>query len=206
MLSSAILMAHQAHKNQVRKGSSTPYIVHPVEVAIILAQNGVSEEVIIAGLLHDTLEDTGISVQDIREMFDNSEEKAEKVLALVKSATEPEKLTKDSKKDAGTQYDKKTWKKRKKHTIEFLKGASKEAKLIACADKLSNSRSMLRDIEQYQRRGERESLLWDRFNAPYECQKWYYENIVKSLADISDDPVYREFKDNVSRLFGDEAG
>ncbi len=180
LINKALAMAAKAHEGQHRKKSHTPYIVHPFEVAMILKENGASEDMIIAGLLHDTLEDTDITEDDIKKEFGN------KVLELVLGASE--KLE---------NRDNTPWDIRKSHTIEYSKQAPEKIKLIICADKYSNIKSMIKD---YYEIGDK---LWDKFNAPYERQRWYYKNLVKSLRDLKDYKVYKDFKQAVYFLFKD---
>lgn len=194
MIQKAIITAMDAHKEQLRKGTKTPYIVHPMEVAFILSQNGVSEDIIIAGLLHDTLEDTQVTEEKILQDFGSH------ILELVTGASEPEKLIDKgiilNKNTINDIDDKETWEVRKQHTIDYLRQAPLEIKLVSCADKLSNIRSMVRD---YQTEGEK---LWDRFNANRDQQKWYYQELVKSLDDLNDYYMYQEFREKVTELFG----
>ena len=91
-----------------------------------------------------------------------------------------------------------TWEERKQHTIDYLKTASKEVKMIACADKLSNMRSIFKDYRDIGNK------VWDRFNAGYDKQKWYYINLVKSLKTLSLEEyrMYYEFRDKVGAIFG----
>lgn len=181
MLQYAIQVALEAHKGQKRKGTSIPYIVHPVEVGIILGQNGAEEEVIIAGILHDTVEDTDLTLEDIERMFGT------KIRDYVEGVSEPQKGT------PGV-----TWRDRKEHTIEYIKGAKLEVKLISCADKLSNIRSIYND---YINIGDG---LWDRFNAGYDEQKWYYINLTKSLSSLGrlNYDMYFELCDIIGKVFG----
>ena len=111
----AIIFASIKHQNQKRKGTNLPYIVHPMEVMQILTENGCSENVIVAGILHDTLEDTDTTPQEIEKEFGKD------ILAIVQSESEDKS---------------KTWKERKQHTIDCLKTDSLETKLVCCADKL----------------------------------------------------------------------
>lgn len=178
LINMAIEMAAKAHKEQLRKVSDIPYIVHPFEVALILQENGGDEEIITAGILHDTLEDTFLTKEDIKEKF------GERILELVIGASEELE-----------NRDARPWKERKTHTVESVKNASVKIKLITCADKLSNIRSMIRD---YNKSGDE---LWKKFNAPYREQKWYYENMVKSLVELDGYKMYEEFKESVKYLF-----
>lgn len=180
LINKAIEMAAKAHKEQNRKVTDTPYIVHPFEVALILQENGAGEEVIASGILHDTLEDTDLKKKDIKEVF------GDKILEFIIGASEELENRENT-----------PWHDRKLHTIEHLKNAPLEVKMISCADKLSNIRSM---IKGYNEMGDK---LWDRFNAPYEKQKWYYQSLIQSLTALDGFKMYKQFKEAVNYLFKD---
>ena len=179
----AIEVAVKAHQNQVRKGTKIPYITHPLAVGIILAKASCSDEVIIAGILHDTVEDTSITLDDICEKF------GEKVVLIVEGASEQDKTL--------------PWKDRKCHTIDYLKGASREVKFVTLADKLHNIRSINADYV------EADETFWERFNEGKEKQKWYYKGLVQALRDDSADKAYQtlhsQFAQEVSEVFGNES-
>lgn len=120
-----------------KKGTDTPYIVHPMEVMQILTAAGCGEDVIVAGILHDTVEDTDATLEEISALF------GENVARLVAHESEDKS---------------KTWRERKSATIEHLKNCSDEEAICTLADKLSNARSILAD---YGLVGEK---LWARFN------------------------------------------
>ena len=180
LIDRAIETAFRAHKNQVRKGTDIPYVTHPVAVGIMLARAGCGEEVIAAGILHDSMEDTGMSLGEIREEF------GERVASIVEGVSERDKSL--------------PWEVRKAHTIESLKTAPLEVRLVACADKLHNVRTIARD---YGKLGEQ---VWQRFNRGKEQQAWYYREIVKALCTGSDAvdsaPLFQELKKEVEKLFG----
>ena len=144
LIHEAIEFAAVKHRNQVRKGTNTPYIVHPMEVMYILAGNGCDETVIAAGLLHDTVEDAGATLKEIEEKF------GKEVADIVAAESEDKS---------------KIWQERKQTTIDRLPNESFEAQLVCCADKLANVRSMYYD---FQKIGEK---LWERFNAPKEKRR-----------------------------------
>lgn len=180
MLEKAITIATQAHEGQKRKGSGIPYIFHPLCVGAILAENGCSMDVIVAGILHDTIEDTFLTAEDIRDMF------GQEVMRLVTGASEGNRDV------PGV-----TWRDRKQHTVDFLKTqADLKIKQVTCADKLHNIRSFRKDV---QRIGER---LWDKFNAPYEEQRWYYQSLVDCFDGIHAYAMYKEFTKEVCDVFG----
>ena len=169
----AIIFAAKAHEGQRRKGTDIPYITHPFEVAQILMEAGCDETLIIAGLLHDTLEDTEVTAAEIEEQF------GPEVLALVDSDSEDKSLS---------------WEDRKKHTIEYLRDrASLEELLLACADKLANMRSIKAD---YMVLGDK---VWDRFHRGKEQQSWYYSSLIDVFDSLSDYEMYWE----ISNLYTD---
>ncbi|RAK05044.1 HD domain-containing protein [Halanaerobium saccharolyticum] len=179
LVAKAMEYAAKAHRGGYRKGGDVPYIVHPFEVAMILKENAFEDKIIAAGLLHDLLEDTEVTRIDLKEEFD------EEILELVLSASEelPGR-------------EERSWDLRKNHTIDYLqKEASFINKAICCADKLSNARSILRDLEK-----ESEGF-WQRFSAPKKKQQWYYESLVVSLKELEGLKMYGEFKEVVSEIF-----
>ena len=182
----AIIFAALKHEGQKRKGTEIPYIVHPMEVMQILTAIGCREGVVIAGILHDTLEDTDATPEEIKELFGAD------VLSIVQGESEDKS---------------KTWKERKAATIEHLKtSAGVESKIVCFADKLSNIRSMLRDKHEIG------SELWKRFNASRENIEWYYRGISEALKKI---PVngycdtiksrifFIEFEETINAVFSD---
>ncbi len=184
-ITKAIEFAIDKHGDDVRKGSTIPYYTHPIAVMNFLMMEKCSDEIVIAGVLHDTLEDTGDSYKEtydeIVELF------GIQVADLVKAESEPENLKKNS-------DEKESWKERKTHTIEHLKEASKDVKMICCADKLHNIISIKDDI----------SLgvdVWAKFNSSKENIKWYYESIVEVLQELSEVRIYKMLKVEVNNVF-----
>lgn len=130
MIFRAIKFVAEAHEGHYRKGTNIPYISHLTNVMKILCENGCSEEVIVAGILHDAVEDTPISLDVIKLKFGN------RVAELVAAASEKEKLETGDQEEAG-------WKERKQHTINSLqKTDSVDKLLVSCADKLDNTRAI----------------------------------------------------------------
>jgi (p)ppGpp synthase/HD superfamily hydrolase len=172
MIHKAIEFAAVAHLGHKRKGTEIPYIAHPFEVAQILTAAGAGEPVIIAGLLHDTLEDTDLTSEDILQNFGGA------VLKLVKSNSEDKSNS---------------WEVRKQHTLEYLKKhATYEEALLALADKLSNLRSIANDLE---------NDVWSRFNRGKEKQNWYYMGLRDSLQTLQDTEMYQEYCDLIEIVF-----
>ncbi|KXS50013.1 MAG: GTP pyrophosphokinase, (P)ppGpp synthetase I, partial [Halanaerobium sp. T82-1] len=179
LVARAMEYAAQYHRGGTRKGGDIPYIVHPFEVAMILKENSFEDKVVAAGLLHDLLEDTEVSKSDLKEEFGTE------ILELVISASEKLKGR-----------EKRSWQSRKEQTINYLsQEASFINKAIACADKLSNARSILRDLEKDPKD------FWQRFTAPKEKQQWYYESLVKSLKELEGLKMYAEFKEVIAEIF-----
>ncbi|WP_226038174.1 HD domain-containing protein [Aquibacillus saliphilus] len=154
-LNKAIDYASRKHDGQKRKLDETPYISHPFRVGMLLLQDGLEEDIVTAGLLHDVVEDTDGTLEEISQIF------GEKVAQLVAYASEPDKSL--------------SWHERKQHTIETIKNAPLEAKLVVCADKIDNLTSIL------EKEHEIGITIWDSFKAGKEKQKWYYSSIYNSL-------------------------
>lgn len=148
----AINFAEKAHAGQVRKVSNEPYIYHPLNVAKTLEDAGFSEEVVIAGILHDTVEDTEVEIDDIKKEFGST------IAGLVASNTETKHLT---------------WEERKEQTIKKLADAPIEIKALIVADKLDNLRQIKKEITNLG-----ENAVWSSFKRGKEKQRWYYEEIL----------------------------
>ena len=161
LLNDAIVFATCCHKGQVRKSTNIPYILHPLEVMEILHSMKAHTNLLIAGLLHDTLEDTSVTSEEISQKF------GEEVAFLVGECSEDKT---------------KSWKDRKQHTITSVATASLDVKKLVLADKLSNIRAIVSD---YKAIG---NNLWKRFNAPKEMQAWYYGDLQDSLCDLGQNP------------------
>jgi (p)ppGpp synthase/HD superfamily hydrolase len=176
----AIGLAAQAHHRQVRKGTEIPYLVHPLGVASILIRAGSPEHVVIAGVLHDTLEDTATTGDTLRAQF------GRQVADLVEAVTEPDKRA--------------SWEERKSHTLHALESTPlHDALLVALADKLDNIRSIMHAMES-----DREGV-WARFNRPKHRQEWYYRGLEAIFTRrMTDDPgaaLAAEFACAVAHVF-----
>ena len=151
---SALRFAKLAHDGQVRKGTKKPYVSHCMEVARILHKNGYSEDCIVAGLLHDTVEDTDVTLNDIRNGFG---EKVEKIVKYVTADMSPEL----------------SWTERKVRYIKNLTDAPEESIAVASADKLHN---ITETFEQWLKVGDAVFLI---FNAGKKEQQWYYRSLTE---------------------------
>lgn len=181
MIEQAVNVANKAHSGQYRKGTNIAYIIHPLEAGAIassiLTQLGkYDEEVISASFLHDVLEDTEMTENDLLENF------SERTVFLVKEQSENKAHS---------------WKQRKLHTINHLKEINDiDVKVVHLADKLSNMRSIHRD---YKKLGDK---LWERFNEKRKSEQgWYYKSLVESLVDLKGTNEYYEFEKLVDNIF-----
>lgn len=176
----ALAFAATAHRTQTRKGTETPYIMHPVHVAMILMRHGFGEEVVMAGLLHDVVEDCDIELAEIHSRF------GARVAELVDYVTE-------RKQEPGER--KRPWRERKEEQLSRLREMDEEAAALKAADCLHNCQTTLADLEELG------DALWSRFNAGPDEQRWYYGSIVSILRDsLGDHPLARELSEAVAKL------
>jgi len=173
--------AIKAHSNSERRGHGTPYALHVFEAAAVCETMTKDQEVLAAALLHDTVEDTDVTVAEIRENF------GERVAALVDHETT---LV------AEGESEESSWKSRKQASIDCIAAAPLEAKMVALGDKLSNMRAIYRD---YLVQGDE---LWNIFhnNDPLE-HEWHYRELAKALSDLKDTAAYREFVELIDKTF-----
>ena len=183
LLSRAVAFAAQKHAGQLRKGTNLPYIIHPMETTVICASITDDEEVLAAAVLHDVVEDAGVTADEVEAMF------GERVAAIV----------------AGDSEDKReglppaeTWKIRKVESIEHIKSASDPGVRIVClGDKLSNIRSIQRDFEALG------DGLWQRFNQKNPAEHaWYYSTLAEALrGEFGDTDAWLEYRERVDAVF-----
>lgn len=179
----ALDFAQKAHNGVTRKGNNMPFIIHPVEVAAIVASITEKQEVLAAALLHDTVEDADISLEEIEEKF------GPRVKELVASETENkrrEMLAEDS------------WQIRKEESLDELKNSDdRDVKILWLADKLSNMRSFYR---LYQKKQEK---LWEDFHQKDpRKQEWYYRSVAEYTNELKDTVAYKEYIDLIEKVFG----
>ena len=181
LLNNAIAFAVEKHRNGLRKGTTMPYIVHPLEVMHNLMLMGADKYLMAAGVLHDTVEDTDATLEEIAAKFGDD------VAALVSSHTEKDKSL--------------SWKTRKEIALEHLKHANKREQMLVLADKLSNMRAIARDYAELKEK------LWDRFNRGKDSQAWYYRSGASSLMKLGEyedtKALYLEFAELVDKVFGE---
>lgn len=188
----AICKAVTLHKDQYRKGNERkePFVLHVISVGEILAQHTDDEEIIIAGILHDSIEDGRedggrYAPEKLKEEF------GQRVHDIVMDVTEDMELKVNPNSRA-------TWKERKLRYIDHLHRASHEGLLVSCADKIHNLRSLYLSLAE-----DREDV-WGRFNAPKEEIKWYYGAILDYLRARLDGAMIEDYEEIFKRIWPDE--
>ena len=183
LLDDAVIFATNVHSGMLRKGTKLPYIVHPLETLAVVSNMTDDVEILAAAVLHDVLEDTPATKEQLREQF------GDRVTALVCAESE-EKENDKPRAD--------TWKQRKQETLDSLKNEKDIAvKMIVLGDKLSNLRSMNSDYEKI---GDE---LWARFNQKDKKEHaWYYGGIADAVRELSEFTVWKEYKYVLRLVFG----
>lgn len=181
LLDKAIIFAVHAHHNSERRGKGFPYIVHPMEAVEIVATITPDQELLAAAALHDTIEDTDVTVEDIRREF------GDRIAELVYA--ESDQFTEGV-------SEEESWHDRKQAAINRLASASHDAKIVAMGDKLSNMRAIARD---YAVKGDE---LWNIFHAKNKSDhEWHYRGLATSLQELSDTFAYKEFVRLIDEVF-----
>ena len=184
LLDRAILFAVQAHAGTERRGKGFPYIVHPMEAVSIAATITPDQEILAAAALHDTVEDTDVTIEQIRAEF------GDRIASLVGSETD---VVFENRSDEDSWHD------RKQAAIDRLAKAPRDAKIVAMGDKLSNMRAIARD--QYIKGDD----IWNLFrvNDPKE-HEWHYRGLADSLRDLDDTFAFQEFEWLINRVFSNK--
>ena len=182
LLDHAIVFAVKAHHNTERRGKGFPYIVHPMEAVEVVATITSDQELLAAAALHDTIEDTNVTVEQIRTEF------GDRIADLVH-------MESDQFAEGISEED--SWHDRKQAAIDRLAAASHDAKIVAMGDKLSNMRAIWRD---YQVKGDE---LWSIFHCSDKAaHEWHYRGLAASLSELSDTFAYQEFVRLIDEVFG----
>ena len=183
LLDRAIAFATKAHSGTFRKKDGIPYILHPMEVASIAGGITTDEEVLTAALLHDTVEDTNVTLDTIKSQF------GDRVAALVASETE------DKRRDRSPAE---TWMQRKMESLAALRNAiDPGVRVLWLSDKLANRRSFAR---LYEKEGDR---MWKDYNQTDPAQQaWYYRTIEALTSDLKDTNAWKELRALNARVFG----
>ena len=184
LLDRAIIFAVRAHAGTERRGKGFPYIVHPMEAVEIVATMTPDQELLAAAALHDTVEDTDVTVDQLRAEF------GDRIADLV--AAESDAFVEGV-------SDEDSWHARKQAAIDRLAKAPHDAKMVALGDKLSNMRAIARD---YAVQGD---ALWNLFHAKDpKDHEWHYRGLADSLRELQDTFAFREFESLINQVFGTE--
>ena len=182
LLDRAIVFAVRAHGGTERRGKGFPYIVHPMEAVEIVATMTSDQELLAAAALHDTVEDTDVTEEQIRAEF------GERVASLVAAESDEPHEHRDS-------VD--NWRARKQAAIDRIAAGSRDAKIVALGDKLSNMRAIARD---YAIQGDE---LWKIFHSKdRKDHEWHYRGLAESLRELQDTFAYQEFEQLIKQVFG----
>lgn len=181
LLDRAIIFAVRAHAGTERRGKGFPYIVHPMEAVEIVATMTPDQELLAAAVLHDTVEDTDVTIEQIRTEF------GERVASFVAAESDEPHQRPDSVEN---------WRDRKQAAINRIARASRDAKIVALGDKLSNMRAIARD---YALQGDD---LWDLFHAKDpKDHEWHYRGLADALSELQDTFAYKEFENLINQVF-----
>ena len=185
LVSEAIAFAVKAHDGMRRKKSESPYVLHPMEAAVIVGTMSEDQNLIAAAALHDVVEDAGVSIEEIEEKF------GRRVRELVESETE-DKRAELPPSD--------TWRIRKEESLSVLRSTDDiDVLMLWMGDKLSNMRSIYRD---WKVEGD---AMWQRFNQKdVKQQAWYYRSIVELTKRLSHTSAWLEYKALTELVFGKE--
>ena len=177
LLDRAIQFAVQAHAGTQRRGKGFPYVVHPMEAMAIAATMTDDQEVLAAAALHDVVEDTDVTLDDLRSQF------GDRVAQLVETESDR----------SGDGMD---WQSRKEDSLRRLKEAGRDEKIVALSDKLSNMRAIARD---YHEKGE---PFWNMFRIKEKAvHSWRYHALLDAFSDLSDTYAFDEFRYLVNLVF-----
>ena len=181
LLDRAIVFAVRAHAGTERRGKGFPYIVHLLEAVEIVATMTPDQELLAAAALHDTVEDTHVTVEEIRAEF------GDRIASLV--ATESDTFEQGMSKED-------SWHARKQDAIDRLARTSRDAKIVALGDKLSNMRAIARD---YAMQGD---ALWNLFHAKDpKDHEWHYRELAEAFRELQDTFAYKEFEQLINQVF-----
>lgn len=182
-LDQAIKFAIEAHRGQMRKLARTPYILHPLEAAAIAASITEDEEVLCAVVLHDVVEDSFVTIDEVKSLF------GERVATLVLSETENKRRNVPPER---------TWKQRKLESLAYLAHSEDlGVKIMWLSDKLSNMRSL---YNMYNRCG---NAVFERFHQKDKSEQgWYYRSIAEAVeSDLGYTEAYKEYIRMLDAIF-----
>lgn len=175
----ALKLAARAHRNQVRKGTDLPYIAHPVHVSVILLRHGFGEDLVIAGLLHDVVEDTDVALETIQAEFGSE------IACLVEAVSETKAAN-------GAE---RPWEQRKAEKLVHLHTGAPDVAALKAADAIHNARSIVADLESDG------ASVWARFKRGPEQTVTYYVALYDGVrAKLGAHPIVDELGDAVRAL------
>jgi hypothetical protein len=181
----AFILARELHANQTRKGTDIPYISHLLGVASLVLEDGGDEDEAIAALLHDAVEDQGgrPTLGRIRKLF------GRRVARIVQACSDTDVVPKPP------------WRERKEAYLAHLRdpGLPAGAVRVSLADKLHNARAILFDLSAGQD-------VFSRFSADRTQQHWYYDELAKTFADVSESSMAAELRRTVDTIFVNAGG
>ncbi|MDF1702444.1 MAG: HD domain-containing protein [Planctomycetota bacterium] len=162
----ALVYATQQHAGQTVKTTGAPYILHPMQVAGIALEYGADEEQAIAALLHDVLEDTTTTYEEIEARF------GERVAVIVRDCSDTE-----------DHQEKGPWQERKEAYLERLAKKDADTALVSCADKLHNSRRIVADLRACEDDAAK-TAFWNHFRGKCDGSLWYYRALLQTLGGL----------------------
>jgi len=167
----AFQFAADKHAGQTRKASTIPYIAHLMGVASLVLEAGGDEDLAIAALLHDVVEDCGGApmLNEVRRRF------GRRVASVVEGCTDADS------------YPKPPWRERKEGYIRRLRSADADTRLVSAADKLNNVRSILTDHREIGQ------SVWARFQGGRDGTLWYYRALCEQFLRRKPNRLTREF-------------
>lgn len=178
----AVNFAVKAHSGTERRGKGFPYIIHLMEAVEIVATITPDQELLSAAMLHDTVEDTPVTVDDLRKEF------GDRIASIVEAES-------DVHNEGESEHE--SWHRRKQEAIDRLTAAPMEAKIVALGDKLSNMRAIARDYAQIG------DGLWKLFHVTEKSEhEWHYRGLAHALKDLEVTQAYREFVYLIEEVFG----
>lgn len=178
----AVRFAIEAHQGTERRGKGYPYLIHVMEAASIVATITNDQEMLAAAMLHDTVEDTDVTLEQIREKF------GDRVARLVRFETAPLDPMM-------------SWREKKTVQVKQLESATYDSKVVALGDKLSNMRGIAWD---YRQMGDK---VWSIFHAPNGKRdvEWYYRSLAAAMKELSDTLAYQEFVRLLEETFSERS-
>jgi myo-inositol-1(or 4)-monophosphatase len=181
-LGKAYRYAASAHRGQCRKGTNVPYFSHIITTMNYAVELTEDIEILQAAILHDTVEDTDVTLDDLRGEFGS------RVASLVENETVNKRID---------MSDHESWEIRKNEGIEHVKVGSRDVKLIVLADKTANLESLVREWRHVG------DDVWSKFNqTDKKKQEWYFRSIRENLIELCDTNVMKKFDEYIGILFG----